>query len=94
MTIVTWGSQVQKSIESARNTSVSIEIIDIPTALLIPWILPARLYAKGTILEIPKPKILNPITENIIEFDKKITSMILAFLKHVLPNTIILNLLK
>ena len=31
MTIVTWGSQVQKSIESARNTGVSIEIIDIRT---------------------------------------------------------------
>ena len=31
MTIVTWGSQVHKSIESARNTGISIEIIDIRT---------------------------------------------------------------
>ena len=31
ITIVTWGSQVQKSIESVRNTGASAEIIDIRT---------------------------------------------------------------
>ncbi|MAR29561.1 MAG: tungsten formylmethanofuran dehydrogenase [Candidatus Marinimicrobia bacterium] len=31
LTIVTWGSQVQKSIESVRNTETSVEIIDIRT---------------------------------------------------------------
>ena len=45
----------------------AIDIIEIPTALSIPLTFPARLYARGTILDIPKPNMLNPITDDRIE---------------------------
>ena len=44
-----------------------------PTALSTPSILLEMLYARGIILDMPSPSILNPIIDEITELNKKIT---------------------